>query len=143
MSGTSIWRQLEVVFNEGAHVDGDNSIQQLVSPGVSGLQVMIEGVVGSGKVTCEDLETFYANAGWNQQRSVNLEEFRSIISSLNLPELRDGEESEDAEGDGNGNSGVSRTMANQLADLYDTIAARQKSSIFRLFNLRSWVLTVN
>ena len=81
MPGSSIWDQLEIAFNESAIANDETDEKQLVSPGTAGLQEMIEGVLGSGKVTSEDLETFYAKADWDQDHSLRLADFRSGTST--------------------------------------------------------------
>ena len=133
MPGSSIWDQLEIAFNESAIANDETDEKQLVSPGTAGLQEMIEGVLGSGKITSEDLETFYAKADWDQEHSLNLADFRSIVSSLNLPALQDedgtpvdDEEDEEVDGDANAKLNASDSsepsvIAKQLTDVYDKI----------------------
>ena len=120
---SSVCSKLENTFKEAASdVDG-SGVKQLFKPGVAGLQVLIESVLGPGKVAAEDVKDFFKEKKWELNCSLTWEDFSALVLSLNFPELRDahkediplcGEEEYDA-------------LATQIATLVDKIAERRKS----------------
>ena len=103
MAIASLWAKLETSFNQGCIIVDGSSTKQLVSPGLAGLQVLIESEVGSGRAATEDIKSFYTSNGWDENRSASWNEFRAVVPSLNFPEFRskDGDETEDDKEDEN------------------------------------------
>ena len=101
MDSATVWGKLETSFDQGAITVEVSSTKQLFSPGVAGLQVMIESEFGSGRVATEDITNFYDTNDWDQNRCISWEELRTIVLSLSFPELEfkneveDGKEKED------------------------------------------------
>ena len=125
MASASIWSKLEASFHEGAITVEGSSTKQLFSPGVAGLQVLIESEVGSGRVTTEDIENFYKTNDWDQKRSVSWEELRAVVLSLNFPELESENQVEDGNKKKDENTDI-EDRRNQSAD-YDVILAERKN----------------
>ena len=88
MESATVWGKLETSLHQGAITVEGSSTKQLFSPGVAGLQVMIESELGSGRVATEDITNFYETNDWDQNRCISWEELRSIVLSLNFPELQ-------------------------------------------------------
>ena len=140
MASVSVWSKLESSFDQGAITIDGSATKQLVNPGVAGLQVLIESEVGSGRVTTEDIQNFYAENGWEQNRSVSWEDYSVLVLSLNLPELqsqvrnedKDKKDDGDKKEDGDTEEDEEDDMRIQLADLEVILAERKKAQTFPL-----------
>ena len=87
MESATVWSKLETSFDQGAITVEGSSTKQLFSPGIAGLQVLIESEFGTGRVATEDMKDFYETNDWDQNRCISWEELRTIVLSLNFPEL--------------------------------------------------------
>ena len=112
-------QKLYTEFDRIACTSSEDGLAQLASPGVEGLQILLESVVNGNPIGVDEVRSGYEAKGWVENRSLNWSDVESMVGYL----VKDSKHVDDD---------IADAHADELARLCDIIAKRQESKEFPL-----------